>query len=190
MDLSTVTVADFKGLFRRDFPYLPEYDNTKTYNTGVVVYYATTDLFYQCLQDYTVGHLPTDTAYWVKYDASLDDYVQDDDIDRAFDEAEFNINQGIFSTDAQIQLAYLYVTAHYLVNDMRAAMQGIESSGSFNVSARSVGRVSETYAIPQRYLDSPALSFFTTSAYGMKYLSLVMPHLVGNIGIVGGGTNP
>ena len=190
MDLSTVTVADFKSLFRRDFPYLPDYDNTKTYNTGTVVYYGTTDLFYQCLQDVTVGHLPTDTAYWSKYDASVDDYIQDDDIEKAFDEAEFCINQELFSTDAKITLVYLYATAHYLVNDIRAAMQGVESSGSFNVSARSVGRVSETYSIPQRYLDSPALSFFTTSAYGMKYLSLVVPNLIGNMGIVGGGTNP
>lgn len=190
MDLSTVTVADFKSLFRRDFPYLPEYDNAALYNEGAIVYYETTDLFYQCLSDGTTGHLPTDTDYWVKYDASLDDYVQDDDIERAFDEAEFNINQEIFSSDAQIKIAFLYVTAHYLVHDVRAANQGIESTGSFNVSARSVGKVSETYAIPQRYLDSPTFSFYTTSAYGMKYLSLVMPHLIGNVGIVGGGTNP
>lgn len=190
MDLSTVTVADFKSLFRRDFPYLSEYDNSKLYNEGAIVYYETTDLFYQSLSDGTTGQLPTDTDYWVKYDASTDDYVQDDDIERAFDEAEFNINQEIFSTDAQIKIAFLYVSAHYLAHDIRAAGQGVESSGSFNVSARSVGRVSETYAIPQRYLDSPALSFYTTSAYGMKYLSLVVPHLVGNIGVVGGGTNP
>jgi len=190
MDLSTVTVADFKGLFRRDFPYLPEYDDTAIYNKGKIVYYETTDLFYQALQDGTVGQLPTDTDYWVKYDASTDDYVQDDDIERAFDEAEFNINQSIFSTEAQIKLAFLYVSAHYLVNDIRAASQGIESQGSFSVSARSVGRVSETYSIPQRYLDSPTFSFYTTSAYGMKYLSLVMPHLIGNVGIVGGDTNP
>lgn len=190
MDLSTVTVADFKGLFRRDFPYLPEYDNDAIYNIGKITYYPITELFYQALSDGTVGHLPTDTDYWVKYDASLDDYVQDEDIERAFDEAEFNINQSIFNTDAQIKIAFLYISAHYLTHDIRAAGQGIESTGSFNVSARSVGRVSETYAIPQRYLDSPALSFYTTSAYGMKYLSLVVPHLVGNVGIVGGGTNP
>lgn len=190
MDLSTVTVADFKGLFRRDFPYLPEYDNSALYNQGAIVYYETTDLFYQALSDGVTGHLPTDTDYWVKYDASLDDYIQDDDIERSFDEAEFNINQSIFSTDEQIKLAFLYISAHYLVNDIRAVGQGIESQGSFNVSARSVGRVSETYAIPQRYLDSPTFSFYTTSAYGMKYLSLVMPHLIGNVGVVGGGTNP
>ena len=190
MDLSTVTVADFKGLFRRDFPYLPEYDNSKLYNEGAVVYYETSDLFYQSLADGTIGHLPSDLTYWVKYDANADDYVQNDDIEKSFDEAEFNINQDLFDNDNQIKIAFMYLTAHYLVHDMRAACQGIESTGSFPVNSRSVGRVSESYSIPQKYLDSGILSFFTTSSYGLKYLSLVVPQLTGNIGIVGGGTNP
>ena len=46
MDLSTITVDDFKALFTRDFPYLNEYDNAELYNAGERIYYTTTKLFY------------------------------------------------------------------------------------------------------------------------------------------------
>lgn len=119
-----------------------------------------------------------------------DKYVLDEDIDKAFSEAQMVFNQGLFGTDAEIRIAYYYCTAHYLCNDLRAASFGIDGVGSFPVSARTVGGVSETYSIPQRYIDDPQLAFFTNSTYGLKYLSLVLPNLVGNIGIVDGWTNP
>ncbi len=119
------------------------------------------------------------------------DYVYDDDISRAFLEAQVSFNQGLFGSDAQIKMAYLYVTAHYLCLDLRAALAGIQGSGgSFPVSSRSVGSVSESYAVPERYTDDPLLAMYTQTNYGMKYLSLTLPNLVGNFGAVFGGTNP
>lgn len=49
--LTEKTVQGFKDLFFRDFPYLPVWDNTETYNTGNEVYYETTKLFYRALND-------------------------------------------------------------------------------------------------------------------------------------------
>lgn len=149
MDLNSITVADFKAQFPRDFPYAPPS---------------------------IVGN---------------NDYVYDADISRAFLEAQVVFNQGLFGSDAQIRMGYLYVTAHYLCLDLRAALAGIQGSGgSFPVSSRSVGSVSESYAIPERYTDDPLLALYTQTNYGMKYLSLVLPNLVGNMVAVFGGTNP
>ncbi len=119
-----------------------------------------------------------------------DKYVLDADIDKAFIEAQAVFNQSLFGEDQFIRQAYYYLTAHYLCNDMKAAASGIDSAGSFPVSARTVGSVSETYQIPQRYIDDPQLVFYTGSSYGMKYLSLALPALVGNIGTVQGWTTP
>lgn len=122
--------------------------------------------------------------------SNLDKYVFISDIEKAFSEAKINLNQSLFSSDANIQIGFLYLSAHYLANDLRTALQGIESVGSNPVASRSVGSVSESYSIPQRYMNDPILSFFTSTGYGMKYLSLILPKLVGNFGVVCGATNP
>lgn len=119
------------------------------------------------------------------------DYVYDSDITRAFAEAQIVFNQGLFGSDAQIKLAYLYVTAHYLVLDLRAAQAGISGAGGlFPVSSRSVGNVSESYAVPDAYTNDPNLAIYAQTNYGMKYLSMVLPKLVGNMVGVFGGTTP
>ena len=142
MDLTSITVADFKSLFVRDFTY-----------------------------------------------GTITDTVNDSDITRAFAEASLCLNQSLYSSDAAIKMMYLYLTAHYLVLDLRAASASLESSGSFPVNSRTVGSASESYTIPQQYLDSPVLSVYTQTAYGMKFLSITLPLLVGNIGTVYGGTS-
>lgn len=193
MDLSTITVADFKAQFRRDFPYLPTYDNTKLYNVGARVYYPTTELFYDCKVNGTTGILPTVTNNWTELATtadSTDNYVSDDDITRAMAEAGVNFNQAMWGDDATIELAYLYLTANYLVNDLKAANGGVAASPVFNVSSRTVGNVSESYAIPQRYLDNPSFAYLATSPYGLKYLSLMIPRMVGNVAAICGATTP
>jgi len=143
MDLSTITVSDFKALFVRDFTY-----------------------------------------------GATSDKIMDADISRAFSEAKANFNQSLFSDDDILKLAYLYLTAHYMVLDLRTSMSGIAGGGEFSVASKSAGSISESYAIPAAYIDNPLLSYFAKTGYGQKYLSIVMPRLVGNIGAVGGWTNP
>lgn len=191
MDLSTISVADFKAQFSRDFPYLPTYDASKLYNANAIVYYSTNQLFYKCLVDGVIGVVPgTNPAIWELYPDDVLNYVLDDDINKAFAEALVSFNQGLFTTDANIKLGFLYLSAHYLVNDINAAQAGIGGIGSFPVTSRSVGSVSESYAVPQRYMDDPVLAFYAKSAYGMKYINLVLPRLAGNMVAVWGGTNP
>lgn len=196
MDLNTITVADFKVQFRRDFPYLPVFSVDELYNAGDRVYYPTTKLFYDCKVNGTTNILPTVLANWTALPAngdgadSIDNYIQDDDITRAFEEAQANFNQDLWGSDANIKLAYLYITAHYLVMDLRAAQGGVAANPQFILASRSVGNVRESYGIPKSYMDSPVFAYLATSPYGLKYLSLIVPRLVGNIQGVPGGTNP
>lgn len=192
MDLDSITVQDFKDEFPRGFPYLPSYDNDELYNIGSRVYYATTKLFYDCTVNGTTGILPTDTDNWaVVTGVSTEDYILDSDIEKAFAEAKVSFNQSLWGDDDQIKLGFLYLTAHYLVMDLKAAQGGVYGAGiSGLVSSRSVGNVSEAYSIPQAYLDDPSLSFYTQSAYGIKYLNMVLPNIRGNIKAVCGATQP
>ena len=187
LDLDTITTTDFKNQFPRDFAYLPVWLNTTTYNTGDEVFYDINGLFYRALND-GVTSIPTTIADWVKIEDDVLNYIQDSDIERAFEEAQLSYNQGLFGTDAEVTLVYLYITAHYLVLDLRAASQGVESSSDFNVQSRSVGNVSESYSIPDIYVNDPNFSFYTKTQYGLKFLSFAVPRMQGNVVSVPGGT--
>lgn len=156
MDLNTITVADFKTRFYRDFYYTNQNPN----------------------QEQT----PPPNI----------DTVQDIDITNAFMDAQALFNQGLISSaDGQtfIQPAYLYLSAHCLCLNLKAASNGINSGGTggFPVNGRTVGSVSESYTIPQAYIDDPVLAQYTQTAYGMKYLAMVLPYLRGNmVGLIGG----
>jgi len=116
--------------------------------------------------------------------------VSDNDIEKAFAEAQMMFNQGLFGTDAQVEIGYLYLTAHYLTLDLRAGLSGISGGAQYPVASKSVGSVSESYSIPQEYLDDPYLATYTQTTYGLKYLSFVLPAIRGNVQAVWGGTNP
>jgi len=117
-----------------------------------------------------------------------DDYVTDDDILKAFGEAIINFNPGIFSQDEQLRISYLYLTAHYMVNDLQTSAQGISSVGYAPVNSRSVGSVSESYTLPDWMVNDPYMSNFATTRYGQKYLSLIKPLTIGNVQVYLGWT--
>lgn len=118
------------------------------------------------------------------------DYVSDQAITNAFEEAQMVFNQALLGNDISIKVAYLFLTAHLVCLNIRAAADGANSTGAFPVASRSVGSVSESYNIPRQYLESPWLATYTQTSYGIKYLSMVLPSTVGNMAAVHGGTNP
>lgn len=208
IDLSAITVAQFKQQFRRDFPYLPIYDNTQIYNAGDVVYYPPSGLFYQSIMDGIRGQGPllrydegnkydaagnkydSNQKYWIKYASTLDNYICDEDITAAFAEAMVLFNTALFANDMTTTLGFLYLAAHFLCNDINAARGGVNGTGRFMLSARTVGSVSESYQIPTAFTDSPILAGYASSSYGMKYLAMILPKLTGNVVAVFGGSQP
>ena len=181
--IQAITAEDFKIQFFRDFNYINTWLVGNTYNSGDQVFYDVNRKFYQCLNAGVVGTLPTVATDWkVISNAGL---VSDLDITNAYAESCVTFNDALFDS-ADVVLGYLYLSAHYLVNDLNAG--GAESSNSGSVSSRSVGNVSESYSIPQWQLDSPTLGFYTKSSYGLKYLNMILPKMVGNTAIVYGAT--
>lgn len=180
-----VTTDDFKTLFTRDFPYLPVYVEGKAYFKDDEVYYAPN--FYKSLIDGNTT-LPTDTTNWSLVNDSADNYIQDADIMRAFNEAKVNFNAALFGDDDTVKMVFLYLAAHYLVIDLNNAMNPLSMGFMGFTQSKSVGSVSESYAVPQWMLNNAILSQYATTGYGRKYLSLIQPYLVGNIIFVPGRT--
>ena len=177
-----ITPDDFRAQFPRFTPvYLPIYVS-KTYYNGDIVYYN--NKFYQCIKDSTDTY-PTqplsagETADWKEINGNVLNYTQDSDIINAIAEASVNFNEGLFSDCCTAKLVFLYLVAYYLTIDFQNAMSPMSGGGI--VQNKSVGSVSEGYAIPQWMLNNPSFSMYAQNGYGRKYLSLIRPYLLGNI---------
>lgn len=126
-------------------------------------------------------------------------YVTDNDINQAISSALQNFNPSLFGVGQNsanpnpngldnATNAFLYLSAFYLVFSLQNSAKGISSQANFPINSKSAGGVAIAYTIPERYTKSPILSQYTQNGYGMLYLSLVLPMLVGNIRLVPGTT--
>lgn len=184
-NINNITVDDFKNLFKRDFPYLPLYEDGKAYFTDDVVYIEPN--FYKCLADGVTTPPPSEN--WELTNDSTDNYISDEDIERAFKEAKVNFNPNLFPDNDTAKMVFYYLAAHYLVIDLNNAQNPLAMGFMGFTQSKSVGSVSESYGIPQWMLNNQMLSAYAQTGYGRKYLSLIQPYLVGNIIFTPGAIN-
>ena len=116
--------------------------------------------------------------------------VTDDDIANAMVMTNGNINQCLFGTQAIYNPAYLNLTAHFLITMLQSAAGGIQAVNSFLETAKSVGAVSQTFAIPEAYMKNPLWAMYMRTPYGAAYLMAILPGLTGQMFTVGGTTQP
>lgn len=116
--------------------------------------------------------------------------ILDSDITKAFTFVNVNMNQDLFGDQGSYNIGYLLLSAHYLVMNIRSSSQGINGQFSFLEQSKSVGQVSQTFAIPQRVLDNPDWAILMKTNYGAQFIQLVLPQLAGNIFAVYGTTRP
>lgn len=177
ISVDNITVGDFKALFTRDFPYLPEWVYGKVYFKDDIVY--TDNNFYQSKIDNNIDEPPS--TNWQLYNGNELNYISDEDISRAFLEAKINFNSSLFANCNEMRLAFCYLAAHYLVIDLNNASNPLALGVLGFTQSKHVGSVSESYGIPQWILNDKILSLYAQTGYGRKYLSLILPYLVGNI---------
>ena len=177
ISVDNITVADFKALFTRDFPYLPEWVYGKVYFKGDIVYSGGN--FYRSKIDENTDEPPTNN--WQLYNDSEANYISENDISRAFTEAKINFNANLFRGCEAVSTIFCYLAAHYLVIDLNNALNPLALGFMGFTQSKSVGSVSESYGIPQWMLNDKNLSMYGQTGYGRKYLSLIQPYLTGNI---------
>lgn len=170
----TVTIEQFKSYYFRDFPFLPVYIANKAYFTGDIVYYNNN--FYKSLSDANTSS-PDDSQSWELVQDDVNNYVTDNDIEKALGQALLNANESFGANDDDKITIFLHLVAFYLVMDLKNASSGINSSYSGLVASKSVGDVSESYNFPTWITNNPLYSIYSQNGYGMKYLSLIIPYL-------------
>ena len=181
--IDTITTEDFKTQFPRFAPvYLPAWSGDKTYFKGDVVYYLVNNKFYLCNSSIGTSKVPTTVADWSVYQSNVLNYTRDEDIENAIAEAKVNFNVGLFGNSSK--LIFLYLVAFYLTLDFSNSL----GSTAGITASKSVGSVSESFAVPQWMLKNPMLSIYSTNGYGRKYLSLIQPFITGAVMLFKGGT--
>lgn len=122
------------------------------------------------------------------YGENLETSVTDQDIAKAMLECGQQINQALFTSQENYNLGFLYFSASNLVNNFSASSQGLSSQYNWVTQSKSVGSVSQSSQIPQKILDNPEYSYFSTNGYGVKYLMMIWPFLVAPVFVVPGRT--
>ena len=108
------------------------------------------------------------------------DQVYDADITKAINEADIVLNRGL-TNDKTLSTAFLYLTAHLLVVNFRESFNGVQSIGADIIQSNSQG-VSESYAIPKRFINNAVINPYTKTGYGRRYLSYILPNMIANVG--------
>jgi hypothetical protein len=114
--------------------------------------------------------------------------VRDADITIGLTQASANFNPNLFASQAVFTEAFLLLTAHFLCVNLLASSQGLGGSAQWLTSSKAVGNVSESFAVPERILHSPFLAALSKTVYGMTYLTIISPLLVGNVALQQGDT--
>ena len=107
--------------------------------------------------------------------------VTDDDLSGAIADAQFNTNQDLFATQALYTRGYLFLAAHYLIEKLLMAGEGLSSQYAWLTASKAVGDVSESFEIPERIKKDPMLAAFSKTRYGAMYLQIISPQLVGGV---------
>lgn len=114
------------------------------------------------------------------------EYVLPQDIANASAEAQVNFSAGVFGNNADTLFYYLW--AHFLVINIQNAQKGLSAAAQFALESSSVGSVSLSNQIVDRFKDDPIFSSLLTTAYGKKYLDMAYPYTIGGVAIAYGNT--
>ena len=124
-----------------------------------------------------------DFSYAATDDQSNLSKVVNQDITNALALAAIEFNPGLgFAKDADITLAFLQLTAYFLVESIKNSTKGFASHSNFPISSKNAGGVSVGFTIPDEFGKLPEIAKFANNGYGMLYLSMVIPFIRGGVG--------
>lgn len=176
IDLALITLEDFKARYKRDFLYLPVYDQGKGYFVGDVVYYGDTGKFYKAKVDNPVA-LPSND-WQLLTNEYVDDYISDQDLEIGRTLAIGDYHSVAFGRDTidYQKEAYLLLWAFYLVRHIGASERGLDG-GTGGMASKSLDGVSVSYTGVQ---DGSSYDYLDGNQYGKSYLALLDPRVVGS----------
>ena len=187
--LATLTIADFKSYFYRDFatafsPY-SKWLNTVNYAINDIIYYSDFKVYKALVANINIIP-PSDTLKWAAQPTiNIFNYIIDEDIARAFEEAYLKLPWYVLvQADDIKKVIFFYLIAHsiYISNNL---MTGLSASVQYAEGSKSIGSVSVSQSIPSFLLEKDYIQL-RKSPYGEKYIDLLTSYYLPSIGITRG----
>jgi len=142
--------------------------------------------------EYTYPQVSDFQNYFVRdfpYGTNITTSVTNTDIQNSLNDATGFINQSLYGSQAEFNTAYLNLAAHFMVMSLRASSQGISGKFDWLNGSKGVGSVSESFQIPPRILANPNFAVLAETNYGLKFLFLSLPAMIGQMYTVHGRTH-
>lgn len=189
------SIEDFKTRFAKTFRFSPYqvYDPETTYEQNDTVLWLS-EMYqwgvYKAKQE-TTGNNPSDTTYWEQLTVNLDSFVMDSDIQEAMSEAAAIIPDFAPMQHEEYVTCFLLLTAHFLIQDWQATHQGLNASGASGIiTARTVGKMSASYAVSTLLQQYPQWQALINTWWGLKAMTILARYNVGNVLGVQGAFTP
>lgn len=115
--------------------------------------------------------------------------ITDADIQRAIDETNCQINMGLFSGQDCYSMAFMYLTAHFLVTNIKNSSQGLSGQFEGLLSSKSVSSVSSSFQYPEEFSSNPLFMMIAKTPYGARYLEIIYPLTRGSVFVTEGATH-
>lgn len=122
------------------------------------------------------------------YGTDVNTSIRQQDILKAFMEANNQINPCLYLSQSSYSMGYLYYSAHALATNIVNSSQGVNGQYNGMQQSKSVGPISESFVFPQQILNNPYFAALAKTTYGNKYLMDLLPRLTGATGSVFGNT--
>lgn len=132
-------------------------------------------------------------GYFVRdfpYGSDITLNILDADITRAIAEAQVHFNPDLFDTTANATIAFMYAAAWGLVNNIQNSMKGLSAQTRLALQSSGVDGTSQSFIVPEDFMKDSRFAMYATNAYGLRYLSFIIPLCVGRIDIAIGQTTP
>jgi hypothetical protein len=116
------------------------------------------------------------------YSSNPAEGVTDTDIANSYLQTNVAISEALFKGQSAYTQGYLYLSAHNLLISIQASGMGLNAFGNPGIEqSKSVGSVSQGFAIPDDYLKNPMFASLTKTRYGQIYFEMIYPFLVGRM---------
>lgn len=129
---------------------------------------------YSSLVDYNAFD-PDDAEKWELTSLKSISFVKDSDIENAMDQASTVCVEGKIGDPKDYFIAFMYMTAHFLIIDWKMKNNGINAAGSSGIIVgRTVGKMSTHYSVSPIIQKYPEYEIYYKTDEGQKAMSIIL----------------
>lgn len=157
---------------------VPEFVQPIVYSKNSLVFYLKKPNYawgiYKSLSDNNF-YEPSDEERWELTSIKPSTFIKDSDIETAMDQASTVCVEGKIGDPKDYFIAFMYMTAHFLIIDWKMKNTGINASGTSGILiGRTVGDMTTHYSVSPIIQKYPEYEIYYKTLEGQKAMSIIL----------------